>query len=203
VSELSSLDHAISWYLTTCTPSGGFDNSHVPELASAGLPLLGTPELGAQLAESDWFTIEAAACKTEMDSANVDLTFSDVNACKHEETKDVDQLLNELLPEVPDSPGGIDDAVPTSPVLPPEPTVKRRKKQTKVPANKRDERYTAYRKKNTQTAKAIRDRKRHEKEEKKRCLSELKQRQVELKQTVLSLEEKLAALKARFGPIAE
>lgn len=80
--------------------------------------------------------------------------------------------------------------------LPELPTVKKRKKQVRVPDSKRDEKYKAYRAKNTAKAKAIRDRKRVEKQMKIERLNTVLARSAELRAEVERLELMFSQVKA-------
>lgn len=112
------------------------------------------------------------------------------------------------MDEAAASSGGADAVVPAQeplameeeevlPVeLPELPTTKKRKKQVRVPENKRDAKYLAYRAKNTAKAKAIRDRKRVEKQQKKKRLETALARSAELRAEVERLEGILSRAKA-------
>ena len=86
-----------------------------------------------------------------------------------------------------------------APELPEFPEAKRRRKQTRVPAAKRDEKYYAHRAKNTAKAKAIRDRKKAERTAAKARLDNANDRNRRLRAAAQKLESVLEQLKARAG----
>jgi len=81
--------------------------------------------------------------------------------------------------------------------LPNHSEVKKRKKQVKVPENRKDAKYHAYRDKNTKKAKACRDRKREEKRKKIAQLEAALARNSELRARAERLEVLLAKLQRR------
>jgi len=80
--------------------------------------------------------------------------------------------------------------------LPAFPKTRKRRKQVRVPEAQRDQRYKAYRAKNTAKAKAIRDRKRQEKEGKRERLQAALARSTELQMEADRLGLVLARLQA-------
>jgi hypothetical protein len=118
-------------------------------------------------------------------SMDVDRPVTSVSPVPVAEALTVDVYEAPHVPELPSS------------VLPELPIVKRRRKQVKVPANKQDAKYHAYRVKNTAKAKAIRDRKREEKKAAKKRLEAALSTNAELRSEVERLEAVFEQLKAR------
>ncbi len=92
-------------------------------------------------------------------------------------------------------------SAPGDPRLPPVPTIKRRRKQRKVPDSEKDEKYWVRRAKNTIKAKKCRDQKKEEKKAKTLRVAELMAVQEQLRVKHKLLMDAQAKLRSKFGSL--
>jgi len=112
---------------------------------------------------------------------------------------EVTELLSERILPSPEPETHLQPSLEAALELPNHSEVKKRKKQVKVPENRKDAKYHAYRNKNTKKAKACRDRKREEKKLKIAHLEAALARNSELRARAERLEILLAKLQ-RHAP---